>query len=50
MQHLFSIRWTRRFVVEFAMVSVLLLIMAPLAACGGGGAQVRGRVEPRVDR
>ena len=37
MQHLFSIRWTRRFVVEFAMVSVLLLIMAPLAACGGGG-------------
>src|SRR5947208_6185692 len=36
MQHLFSIRWTRRFVVEFAMVSVLLLIMAPLAACGGG--------------
>jgi len=37
MQYLFSMRWTRRFVVEFAMVSVLLLIMAPLAACGGGG-------------
>ena len=37
MQYLFSLRWTRRFVVEFAVVSVLLLIMAPLAACGGGG-------------
>src|SRR6516225_10950745 len=36
MRYLFSRRGTRRFVVEFAMVSVLLVIMAPLAACGGG--------------
>src|SRR5947207_15882791 len=36
MRYLFSRRGTRRFVVEFAMVSVLLVILAPLAACGGG--------------
>src|SRR6266480_112814 len=36
MRYLFSRRGIRRFVVEFAMVSVLLVILAPLAACGGG--------------
>ena len=36
MRYLFSRRGTRRFLVEFAMVGVLLVIMAPLAACGGG--------------
>ena len=36
MRYLFSRRGTRRFMVEFAMVGVLLVIMAPLAACGGG--------------
>jgi len=35
MRYFFSRRGTRRFMVEFAMVSVLLLIMTPLAACGG---------------
>ena len=36
MRYLFSRRGTRSFMVEFAMVGVLLVIMAPLAACGGG--------------
>jgi multiple sugar transport system substrate-binding protein len=35
-QYLSSMRWTQRFALEFAIMSVLLLIMAPFAACGGG--------------
>src|SRR5437588_5597415 len=36
MQHISSILCTRRFVVEFAMVSVVILALVLLAACGGG--------------
>src|SRR2546428_8086369 len=42
MRYFFSRRGTRRFVIEFAMVSVLLAILAPLAACGGGSSSGNG--------
>jgi multiple sugar transport system substrate-binding protein len=37
MQPLSSPQWMRRLVLGFALVSVALVIMAPLAACGGSG-------------
>src|SRR2546425_8438345 len=36
MQHLSSFPRIRRFTVELAGVSLILMIMMPLAACGGG--------------
>ncbi len=36
MQFLFSISWLRRFAPRLAIVSVALLLLAPLAACSSG--------------
>src|SRR5947209_16904513 len=36
MQHLPFPQWMRRFAAGFALISVALVILAPLAACGGG--------------
>src|SRR2546421_11785534 len=36
MQSLSFPQWMRRFAPAFAIVSIALVLMAPLAACGGG--------------
>ncbi len=36
MQFFSSFPWLRRFASRFAFVAVALILMAPLAACGGG--------------
>lgn len=46
MQSLSFPQWMRRLTRGFAIVSVALLIMIPLAACGGSGSTTSSEVGP----